>query len=274
MRHVIPFAALLAVWVASPASAAPDAKAVFQQKCASCHTVGGGRTVGPDLKGVVGRREAAWVQRFILEPDQMITEGDAQAKALVAEFGMPMPATGVTQEEAAALVAMLRGGEVAAPTSAAAAPVPTPTQEAGPGGDATRGSQLFTGERALERGGPACISCHQTGEGALGGGTLAKDLTGLYGRLGPQGLKGALEGLPFPLMKDIYKDKGLSAQEVADLMAHFEAAEKASPGATPAGGGAFGLLGLAGAGALFLGMGLFWPRRRGPGVRKSLVGRK
>jgi len=36
----------------------------------------------------------------------------------------------------------------------------------------------------------------------------------------------------------------------------------------------FGMVGALGTIGLFAGMGLFWPRRRGKGVRKSLVERK
>src|SRR4030065_1033317 len=34
---------------------------IFQQKCSACHTVGGGRSVGPDLAGVTSTRDRAWL---------------------------------------------------------------------------------------------------------------------------------------------------------------------------------------------------------------------
>lgn len=272
MRYLVP-ATCLAVLLAAPAaSAAVDAKAVFQQKCAGCHTIGGGRTVGPDLAGVATKRDPAWLERFIQQPDKMIAEGDATAKALVAEFGMPMPATGVTAEEAKALA-----GLMGAPAGAAAATQPAaaekPAAPAGPPGDGARGAKLFNGELAFEKRGAACISCHHAGGGALGGGTLAKDLAGVHDRLGAAGLKGALETLPFPVMKDIYADKGLNPQEVADLVAYFEQAAKQPPSPATDGGLKFGAAGVLGTLGLFTGMAIFWPRRR-KGVRESLVERK
>ena len=53
---------ILALSIATLARAAPTAQdaaqgqAIFVQKCASCHTIGGGKLVGPDLKGVTATR--------------------------------------------------------------------------------------------------------------------------------------------------------------------------------------------------------------------------
>ena len=33
----------------------------FKTKCAACHTIGGGKLVGPDLKEVTTRRDDAWL---------------------------------------------------------------------------------------------------------------------------------------------------------------------------------------------------------------------
>ena len=46
---------------AAPAAAESDpAIDLYVAKCASCHTVGKGDRVGPDLAGVHTRRDAAW----------------------------------------------------------------------------------------------------------------------------------------------------------------------------------------------------------------------
>ena len=91
--------------VSSPiALAAPDGKAIFQQKCQGCHTIGGGKTVGPDLKGISGKRDKDWLIRFISIPDRLIAQGDPIARDIVKEFGMPMPNLGVTEEEAQAIM--------------------------------------------------------------------------------------------------------------------------------------------------------------------------
>ncbi|GLT00534.1 hypothetical protein GCM10007897_19220 [Sphingobium jiangsuense] len=56
----------LALAVGSRAEAAPPAgDALFRQKCALCHAVGGkGGKVGPDLTGVVGRKAAAMAYAY------------------------------------------------------------------------------------------------------------------------------------------------------------------------------------------------------------------
>ncbi|WP_137885852.1 multicopper oxidase domain-containing protein [Pseudomonas sp. 2FE] len=80
-----------------PASAAPsDPEAVqgkldFESKCLACHSVGGGRKLGPDLAGVTTRRSDAWLARWLKAPEQML-ETDSDAKAMLKEYGnLPMP---------------------------------------------------------------------------------------------------------------------------------------------------------------------------------------
>ncbi len=82
-------------------------KAIFDQKCAGCHTVGGGKRMGPDLKGVTAQRSHDWLVRMIVEPDKLIASGDPIAAQLVKEYGTPMPNLGVSQQDAEAVLAFL-----------------------------------------------------------------------------------------------------------------------------------------------------------------------
>lgn len=112
--------------VASVAQAAPaphEGGKLFQQYCVSCHTVGGGRLVGPDLKGVTERRSHEWLVRFITEPEQM-RKADPIAIANLKEFGIPMPRLGLTEQQVTALLAYFKTAQ-AAPTGTPAQYIPT-----------------------------------------------------------------------------------------------------------------------------------------------------
>ena len=59
---------------------------LFQTKCAACHTLGQGDSIGPDLQGVTGIRDRAWLERFIKTPDEVLAENDPVATALLAKY--------------------------------------------------------------------------------------------------------------------------------------------------------------------------------------------
>ena len=84
---------------------------LFQSRCASCHTVGGGDRIGPDLQGVVQRRDPAWLSRFIQQPEKVLAEGDATAVELFQKYKqVQMPNLRLGDEEVASLVAYLDAG--------------------------------------------------------------------------------------------------------------------------------------------------------------------
>ena len=179
---------------------AGEGQAIFQQKCAACHTIGGGPLVGPDLRGVLARRDRDWLVRIILEPDKLLAEGDPLILQLLEEFNdIPMPNMGLSEAEVTAVLAYLEAKErelspaqptqteeplPAQPTqteelpSAQPArtgepspaqptqteePPPQPTQTptpALPAGDPLMGKALFTGATRFQNGGSPCIACH------------------------------------------------------------------------------------------------------------------
>src|SRR5581483_10324354 len=68
-RLVLFITALLALLLwGSAITWAQDAAAFFKQNCASCHTIGGGRLTGPDLKDVTARKDRAWFVQFLQGP--------------------------------------------------------------------------------------------------------------------------------------------------------------------------------------------------------------
>src|SRR5580765_8035601 len=88
-----------------PASATPtdpDAiagKQAFESKCLACHTVGGGKKLGPDLAGVTKHRDVQWLTRWLKDPEQMLKTGP-HAKAMLKEYNnIPMPNQSLTDAE-------------------------------------------------------------------------------------------------------------------------------------------------------------------------------
>ncbi len=84
-------------------------QSLFRKMCAPCHTIGGGDHVGPDLRGVVDRRDRAWLVDFIMNPAKMLARKDPDALALTARFpGVHMPLLGLGETDAADVIAYLR----------------------------------------------------------------------------------------------------------------------------------------------------------------------
>lgn len=54
-----------------------DGGKYFESKCATCHTIGGGDKIGPDLAGLSKRRKLDWIVKFVNYPDGMIN-GDEE----------------------------------------------------------------------------------------------------------------------------------------------------------------------------------------------------
>ena len=84
------------------------AQFTFESRCASCHTVGGGDRIGPDLSQVTARRNPAWLARYLKEPDKVRAEGDPTAMQLYARYPqVRMPNLRLGDEDVAVLIAYL-----------------------------------------------------------------------------------------------------------------------------------------------------------------------
>jgi mono/diheme cytochrome c family protein len=178
-----PIYMLLGVAALAAAASAQEAADFFGQNCISCHTVGGGRLTGPDLKNVTQRKERAWLIEFLQSPQAMLDKGDPYALKLQQEArGVVMPnINGMSKDRAAALLTMLDAESKLAKSQFAGMQI---SDRPFTSHDIAQGRAVFLGERGLLNGGPACISCHTVkGNGALGGGRLGPDLTRVYERL-------------------------------------------------------------------------------------------
>jgi nitrite reductase (NO-forming) len=88
-----------------PASATPtepeavQGKQAFESKCLACHSLGGGKKLGPDLAGVTKRRSESWLTRWLTSPEKMLAT-DADAKKLLKEYNnLPMPNQNLPEAE-------------------------------------------------------------------------------------------------------------------------------------------------------------------------------
>jgi len=232
---------------------AAEGQAIFTQNCSACHTIGGGRLIGPDLQGVTQRRDVDWLQRMISAPDQMIASQDPIVMPLLAEYNLQMPNLGLSPGDVQAIIAYLENPDSAGQSQPAALPE---------SGSQPSGRQLFSGSIPLANGAPNCIACHSTADlPAVGGGSLGPDLTLVAVRLGDAGLASALQTLPFPTMQGVFANRLLTPNEQADLYAYFQSLKASSPNSANRSAWFWGA-GLAGAVVLFGLLSIFWPRQR------------
>jgi mono/diheme cytochrome c family protein len=148
----------------------------YQQKCAACHTIGGGRLVGPDLKGVISKRDPSWLIRWIREPDKMLAEGDPIATQQLQEYnGVPMPNLGVSETEAKNIIAYIEKVE-------SSSGQPTPVEETAPVvASSSPAGNIANGKQAYQK----CAVCHTIGgkgEVGTGPGEVGPDLKGVTSR--------------------------------------------------------------------------------------------
>jgi mono/diheme cytochrome c family protein len=213
---------------AQQGSEASAGQAIFQAKCSSCHSIGGGDIVGPDLAGVTSRRDARWLDQFIREPDVMIAKKDPIAVTLLRKYGgIPMPNLGISEKDAAALLAYLSAERKPAATPPPKGAAATGAQAAPtPAGNAASGAALFDGTTHFQNAGTQCIACHTISSLALpGGGALGPDLTGAVKKYGgPSRMVSVLAAIPFSTMIPVYRDRPLTAAEQADLTAYIAGA--------------------------------------------------
>ena len=240
---------------------------LFARKCASCHTVGKGVRVGPDLKDVHKRRSRSWLESFVKAPSALL-DTDAEARNLLSEFkGVRMPDLGLSDADVKALVDLVTRCS-AEPCNLAGkfTPATLATER-----DVALGRSYFLGLTPLKRGGAPCLSCHTVrGIGsAVPGGTMAKDLTNVFARLGDEGLDRALASPAFPLMNKVFTDHPVDPPEVFSLRAFLY---KANLGGEPAREDSLSIGLVSGVDTIvvLVLLNAFWARRLG-GVRRPLT---
>lgn len=254
---------------------------VFQTTCFACHTIGGGRLVGPDLLSVHERRSQEWLENFVKSSQSMVNSGDSEAIAVFEEFNrIPMPDATATSQEILQVLNYIKSQSLVQTKSAstgtpAAADVPTPEEPASEE-DIVAGQMLFQGKIRLANGGPACNACHEVRHDAvIGGGILAKELTTVFSRMGGAGVRAILGRAPFPVMQTAYNNQALTDDEVIALVAFLEFADSEQYNQLPRdyGIGLF-LSGTVGAAILFGFFGFAWRGRKKESVNQAIFDRQ
>ncbi|MBI4906579.1 MAG: cytochrome c [Acidobacteria bacterium] len=243
----------------------------FRENCTSCHTIGGGRLTGPDLKGVQDRKEREWLVRFLSNPQAMLDSGDPYAQKLQQEArGVVMPAiSGMNRNRAESLLNLIAAESKLEKSQFIGLQI---TDRPFTSAEIAQGKTVFLGIQHLVKGGPSCVSCHTARDlGGLGGGKLGPDLTLVFERLeGRKQLAAWLTAPPGPTMSPIFKRHALQSEEILPLVAFLEDEAKKGGEDQSAAPLTFLLLGLGGAAFSLVMFDSAW-KARFRAVRKPLV---
>jgi mono/diheme cytochrome c family protein len=255
MKETCSFVFVLSVLISFPAFS-QSGEELFKSNCSSCHSIGKGRVVGPDLSGVYNKMNNEWLVSFIKSSQSMVKSGDKDAVAIFNEYKIPMPDFNLTDQQISDIIAYIKQTDGAQPQAGGKAPAQAGTSMAGtadttkPRGapadttkaqvaasDTTKGgtagaaadttsvtgkmvafgNSLYYGYTRFLNGAAPCISCHNINDPSfLGGGKLAIDLSASYTKLGPQGITAILKNPPFPPMKAAVKGE-ITDQEAAAI---------------------------------------------------------
>lgn len=243
----------------------------FKLNCASCHTIGGGRLTGPDLKNISQRKDQAWLIKFIQDPKAVIDAGDSYAVELLKEYkGTLMPTIpGITRARAEALLKLIDEESKLEKSQFVGVQL---SDRPFTSKDVEIGRDIFMGKVSLINGAPACYSCHTVhGITGLGGGTLAPDLTTVFERYeGRKTLEAWLSAPATPTMQSVYKNHPLDPEEILPIVAYFQYTLQRNPEDTSTARLNFILFGLGGALIVLVIFDVIW-NKRFRAVRRPMV---
>ncbi len=250
---------------------AQDTDEFFEQNCMSCHTIGGGRVTGPDLKDVTKRKDTKWLMNFMVDPKKVLDSGDPYALMLKkASNNVVMPKIkGLDSARAKKLLALIENESKKEKSKYKGMQV---SDEPFTAADVARGRTFFMGQKRLVNLGSSCISCHNIGGlSGLRGGRLGPDLSLVYERLGGRvSLSQFLVAPAGPTMKTVFKDHPMDPEEIKALVAFFEHSAKQGDSGDNAGVTIFAFLGLMGAVIVMVLLDLIW-KNRFRAVRRTLL---
>lgn len=246
---------------------AQDGKALFNKQCKACHTIGNGKKIGPDLKGISDKRSFEWISKFILSSKDLIASGDDDAIAVFEEYGQkPMPSHKMSAAEINAMMNFInRGGDDGSAVAQKEEVIESFTA------NAETGRVLFTGGQSFAKGGASCISCHSIKDyGVFAGGNFAKDLSVSHA-------EGIVESMvsSIPAMISSYKNHELTVAEKQHLEAFLKDVKENQLYSHPVQSGSFLFLGgTAIFILLFLLANIFWKQSKKGSVKDEIFQRQ
>ncbi|WP_088348604.1 MULTISPECIES: SCO family protein [Rhodomicrobium] len=104
-------------------------QALYIKACSTCHSIGGGDFIGPDLAHIGHRRERGWLTRFLMSPEKMRAEKDPLTVEISQKYkGVMMPNLGLKENDVADVLLYIeaRSHQGEAAGSGATAPGPKP----------------------------------------------------------------------------------------------------------------------------------------------------
>lgn len=220
-----------------------EAGKLFQAKCASCHTVGKGQLVGPDLSNVkdweVSKLSAAVNRMQSMAGPMSQEEVDSLTNYLKSSNPeAPPAASSAVSKDSISAVQNGSGAPVqkdaSVPVGASQADVPAVAskddmtdlaqkngKEPSPG-IAEDGEKYFTGEKAFSNGGLSCIACHSSKDSH---GALGPSLDKIGDKMNEAALVTACRLTPYKVMKATYEKHPLTDQEAADVAKYLVSSE-------------------------------------------------
>ena len=249
---------------------------LFKMKCGICHTVGGGKLVGPDLVNIQDKRSEDWLISFIRSSQKMIKSGDSDAVAVFKEYNeVIMPDPMISDAEIKSLIKYIaeKSGGGSADTDAkpkkaeVVSAIENATSE-----NVENGRRLFEGRTRFANGGPSCIACHNDLSNSFfaENSYSSKDISSSFSNMGEAGVKAILKNPPFPVMAKAFEGHELTDTEVHDLLAFLKGANKSNSSMSSG----YILYGLLGAFTLMLLYGGLWYKRKSKSVNHNIYKRQ
>jgi len=88
---------------------AQDGGELFKANCGACHTVGKGKLVGPDLKGVQEKHTEEWILKWVHSSQTLVKAGDKDAVKLFNDNSqIPMPDQALSNDEVKSILAFVK----------------------------------------------------------------------------------------------------------------------------------------------------------------------